>query len=113
MSLRATVPPVPPVPPAAAASASRVDSGRALDRKSTRLNSSHGYMSYAVFCLKKKTTLESSTTAESRRLPAQTRTSQKFRLLCVEDPKIPRLTRSQSPITYAVSCLIIDNAEQT
>src|SRR2546422_1749609 len=29
--------------------------GRAnADRKSTRLNSSHGYISYAVFCLKKK-----------------------------------------------------------
>src|SRR2546429_1549171 len=29
--------------------------GRAnRDRKSTRLNSSHGYISYAVFCLKKK-----------------------------------------------------------
>src|SRR2546422_1967337 len=30
--------------------------GRAFrtDRKSTRLNSSHGYISYAVFCLKKK-----------------------------------------------------------
>src|SRR2546422_7307742 len=27
-----------------------------LDRKSTRLNSSHGYISYAVFCLKKKKT---------------------------------------------------------
>src|SRR5687768_18084823 len=27
----------------------------ARDRKSTRLNSSHGYISYAVFCLKKKT----------------------------------------------------------
>src|SRR2546429_2340764 len=27
---------------------------RRLDRKSTRLNSSHGYISYAVFCLKKK-----------------------------------------------------------
>src|SRR5205809_4724986 len=27
----------------------------AVDRKSTRLNSSHGYISYAVFCLKKKT----------------------------------------------------------
>src|SRR3989449_7995939 len=27
---------------------------RAKDRKSTRLNSSHGYISYAVFCLKKK-----------------------------------------------------------
>src|SRR2546422_7359663 len=28
--------------------------GPGLDRKSTRLNSSHGYISYAVFCLKKK-----------------------------------------------------------
>src|SRR2546429_919862 len=28
----------------------------AKDRKSTRLNSSHGYISYAVFCLKKKNT---------------------------------------------------------
>src|SRR3989337_406090 len=28
----------------------------ALDRKSTRLNSSHGSISYAVFCLKKTTT---------------------------------------------------------
>src|SRR2546422_6179722 len=27
---------------------------RMIDRKSTRLNSSHGYISYAVFCLKKK-----------------------------------------------------------
>src|SRR5256884_693500 len=31
-----------------------VGRGRHLDRKSTRLNSSHGYISYAVFCLKKK-----------------------------------------------------------
>src|SRR2546422_9097279 len=29
----------------------------ARDRKSTRLNSSHGYISYAVFCLKKKNTI--------------------------------------------------------
>src|SRR5687768_18328677 len=28
--------------------------GGRTDRKSTRLNSSHGYISYAVFCLKKK-----------------------------------------------------------
>src|SRR2546422_5916477 len=28
------------------------------DRKSTRLNSSHGYISYAVFCLKKKNTIK-------------------------------------------------------
>src|SRR2546429_3434750 len=37
----------------------RVHAGQRLeetnrDRKSTRLNSSHGYISYAVFCLKKK-----------------------------------------------------------
>src|SRR2546422_1577694 len=31
-----------------------VDAGGRSDRKSTRLNSSHGYISYAVFCLKKK-----------------------------------------------------------
>src|SRR2546422_4176632 len=46
----------------ATASAAKLDHCRALgathllarDRKSTRLNSSHGYISYAVFCLKKK-----------------------------------------------------------
>src|SRR5207248_9573499 len=31
-----------------------IDTGRRLDRKSTRLNSSHRTISYAVFCLKKK-----------------------------------------------------------
>src|SRR2546422_5376548 len=31
-----------------------VGAAGAGDRKSTRLNSSHGYISYAVFCLKKK-----------------------------------------------------------
>src|SRR2546422_1902500 len=33
-----------------------------LDRKSTRLNSSHGYISYAVFCLKKKKKKQRGTT---------------------------------------------------
>src|SRR2546422_3434424 len=40
------------------------------DRKSTRLNSSHGYISYAVFCLKKKNKLQSistNTASRSRR----------------------------------------------
>src|SRR2546422_4928923 len=32
------------------------------DRKSTRLNSSHGYISYAVFCLKKKNKIETTPT---------------------------------------------------
>src|SRR2546422_6950882 len=38
------------------------------DRKSTRLNSSHGYISYAVFCLKKKK-------KKQRKEEAQTTTS--------------------------------------
>src|SRR3712207_819620 len=35
------------------------------DRKSTRLNSSHANISYAVFCLKKKTTAERGTTSNN------------------------------------------------
>src|SRR5207245_8523927 len=38
-----------------------------LDRKSTRLNSSHGSISYAVFCLKKKTTASSRVRASPTR----------------------------------------------
>src|SRR5687768_17991075 len=37
---------------AGAAGAGGVDETNEPDRKSTRLNSSHGYISYAVFCLK-------------------------------------------------------------
>src|SRR2546429_6734250 len=44
---------VTPVPPGGTDTITGVD-GTAIDRKSTRLNSSHGYISYAVFCLKKK-----------------------------------------------------------
>src|SRR2546430_5324993 len=35
--------------------------GEHLDRKSTRLNSSHSQISYAVFCLKKKTSVSVAT----------------------------------------------------
>src|SRR4051812_49675588 len=42
----------------------------ALDRKSTRLNSSHMSISYAVFCLKQK---NSSDATASRTLPTSTR----------------------------------------
>src|SRR2546430_11313784 len=34
-----------------------ISNQRGRDRKSTRLNSSHSQISYAVFCLKKKTTI--------------------------------------------------------
>src|SRR5262245_64532423 len=43
------------------AAAAAPDRGLGLDRKSTRLNSSHLGISYAVFCLKKKTTTHSKT----------------------------------------------------
>src|SRR5687768_17816008 len=43
---------LPQVPNARSAPANA--SSVVTDRKSTRLNSSHGYISYAVFCLKKK-----------------------------------------------------------
>src|SRR3989304_1314556 len=42
------------------------------DRKSTRLNSSHGYISYAVFCLKKKTESHSVTTPKRIKCPSAT-----------------------------------------
>src|SRR2546422_7713792 len=44
---------------------------RDRDRKSTRLNSSHGYISYAVFCLKKK--------KKARRLPTPLSTTPRTR----------------------------------
>src|SRR5258708_14993280 len=48
-----TVSPV--VPPKSSTSAAfNVTTGETVDRKSTRLNSSHQIISYAVFCLKKK-----------------------------------------------------------
>src|SRR2546422_2038934 len=43
------------------------------DRKSTRLNSSHGYISYAVFCLKKKS--EQASTQEHAAPPTAPRPS--------------------------------------
>src|SRR5216684_3552710 len=42
------------------------------DRKSTRLNSSHGYISYAVFCLKKKKN------TKNRTPTSQKKTQQKY-----------------------------------
>src|SRR5256886_11447120 len=53
--------------------------GSPADRKSTRLNSSHSQISYAVFCLKKKTTRQASafpfTFLPSRRMPLPTATA--------------------------------------
>src|SRR3712207_8359900 len=50
----ASPPPAPGTAPPASRPASPAARPRAADRKSTRLNSSHANISYAVFCLKKK-----------------------------------------------------------
>src|SRR5688572_31730709 len=44
------------------------------DRKSTRLNSSHSQISYAVFCLKKKKTKKTKNNKHKTKLGAQTTT---------------------------------------
>src|SRR3989449_3674405 len=50
--------------------------GRRTDRKSTRLNSSHGYISYAVFCLKKKK--KKKQTVITQKTDNDTRTQRKY-----------------------------------
>src|SRR3712207_7245135 len=47
---------LPPLPPALDVEILLAGRGASGDRKSTRLNSSHANISYAVFCLKKNTT---------------------------------------------------------
>src|SRR2546430_9007268 len=46
----------------------------ALDRKSTRLNSSHSQISYAVFCLKKKNTRSGQTHRDGSKVDHETLT---------------------------------------
>src|SRR5216684_209397 len=50
------------------------------DRKSTRLNSSHGYISYAVFCLKKKKPRNHARDGELDRRDGRTRRRDQGRL---------------------------------
>src|SRR2546422_5136826 len=57
---------------------SRTTRSRYGDRKSTRLNSSHGYISYAVFCLKKKKKNKSNTTKYIKHLITKTMTMHEF-----------------------------------
>src|SRR5256884_6892656 len=66
------------------------------DRKSTRLNSSHGYISYAVFCLKKKKHMVKSTQTydDSFVIRETTRTAP-----CV--PSAHLMTSAVAPITSA------------
>src|SRR2546429_5517676 len=61
-----------PTDDSVAAASVAVAQAKALstDRKSTRLNSSHGYISYAVFCLKKKKQIASHTQDSNLQTPS-------------------------------------------
>src|SRR2546430_11946496 len=64
---------------------SSVSNGRAeADRKSTRLNSSHSQISYAVFCLKKKKHDHVSRTDSSPATPKRTRTDRHQQRACAD-----------------------------
>src|SRR2546427_5088222 len=65
-----------PLSPDAAAAAGCPAATPASDRKSTRLNSSHSQISYAVFCLKKKKTHNTSVAQTERIEPSDTHESQ-------------------------------------
>ena len=52
------------------------DQASAKDRKSTRLNSSHKPISYAVFCLKKKNKKQQKTTKNTKQTKKKTKTIQ-------------------------------------
>src|SRR3989337_2800053 len=68
----------------------------ALDRKSTRLNSSHGSISYAVFCLKKKNY------APGR--PLQTAVAAASVLVTTQSTHAVRATSRATTRTVAVEC---------
>src|SRR2546430_11231918 len=82
--------------------------GEGLDRKSTRLNSSHSQISYAVFCLKKKKTIRNPVLHGRALLDSSTRPSYLERRLPTQHSSCPhvttmrRLTRQPAaPSTFA------------
>src|SRR5207245_2988312 len=65
-----------------------------LDRKSTRLNSSHGSISYAVFCLKKKKKQTDTTTAG---IPTRTTAARHPAIAIRQAPDKDTITVPQMP----------------
>src|SRR5260221_8881533 len=69
--------------------------GHLVDRKSTRLNSSHTVISYAVFCLKKKKLRQTQLSprpmpSTSSRYPQKSKVTQQDVQLCTANPKRQR-----------------------
>src|SRR5205809_4216456 len=73
------------------------------DRKSTRLNSSHGYISYAVFCLKKKKKIKKKlgNTPSKKRI---TGTWQTYTTLTVSIPESTPTCSKHTTVTELTAC---------
>src|SRR3989337_2024669 len=76
----------------------------ALDRKSTRLNSSHGSISYAVFCLIKKEHCSTVHTGGTTHCSPDTSTQQPITApACLHRPPSPAVGRVRPACTGSVS----------
>src|SRR5256884_2565180 len=83
------------------------------DRKSTRLNSSHGYISYAVFCLKKKIGLGADVPSDrlnatiAQRAPAAaaelSRAERELELATVGEAEVLEMARRSHDLAYPLS----------
>src|SRR5207249_7727208 len=88
---------------------SNVQADEVLDRKSTRLNSSHVSISYAVFCLKKKNINKSSTKAtmvsRATRRPRRCRPTRRYTSMAPTHPRRPLARTRGSVHSYRSSPL--------
>src|SRR5687768_18155902 len=76
------------------------------DRKSTRLNSSHGYFSYAVFCLKKKNKIIKIQLNKSQLYLHFTNPNPNFQISTLNAHTIPKRTVRITPLTsYTATCV--------
>src|SRR5256885_6997375 len=74
-----------------------------IDRKSTRLNSSHLVISYAVFCLKKKHVVISRSCFETRRIRA---VNQDDRRVPIRIPTLVRIKSHNTDAEYPVTAML-------
>src|SRR6202048_1784927 len=81
-----------------------------VDRKSTRLNSSHRTISYAVFCLKKKKFSDAARTCIAALVPGGVLTYRAVRTLATTPPRPtlrPMISSNRRPLSFAFFFLMI------